>query len=239
MKRRDTTDGHASPERPQPARAATRRLAPGRPPPSLTPPAPAMSSLASASLASAASRAPTHARANPRASSSSSSLASPRSSLAIAPRGATAARGAIMSPTLESATESSPGAGGNPVKLVAVVPGGARAVVLLPYPPGLPETHRSGGPGTPGPDWMEVMSHMALRLSWTDPGFAMDVFAHDADLDLIAASAADADVFVVLDVKDDRTCARLAAELLAGVPTGAASGAAPRWRRRAGSCSSR
>jgi hypothetical protein len=130
-----------------------------------------------------------------------------------------------MSPTLESATESSPGAGGNPVKLVAVVPGGG-APSFLPYPPGLPETHRFGGPGTPGPDWMEVMSHMALRLSWTDPGFAMDVFAHDADADLIAASAADADVFVVLDVKDDRTCARLA-ELLAGVPTGAALGCGP------------
>jgi hypothetical protein len=40
MKRRDTTDGHASPERPQPPRAATRRLAPGRPPPSLAPPRP-------------------------------------------------------------------------------------------------------------------------------------------------------------------------------------------------------
>ena len=44
---------------------------------------------------------------------------------------------------------------------------------------------------------------MALRLTWVDPGFSMDVFLHDADPALIDASAARADVFVVVGVHDD------------------------------------
>ena len=51
----------------------------------------------------------------------------------------------------------------------------------------------------------------------------MDVFLHDADPALIDASAARADVFVVVGVHDDALAARLA-DQLAAVPTGAALG---------------
>jgi hypothetical protein len=83
---------------------------------------------------------------------------------------------------------------------------------------------------------MEVMSHMALRLTWVDPGFAMDVFAHDAPLDAIQKSAANADVFVVVGVGDGALADALR-DALAGVPTGAALGCGAaltkesRWRR--------
>ena len=62
-----------------------------------------------------------------------------------------------------------------------------RRPLFPPLPPGIPESYRPAGPG---PDWLEVMSHMALRLTWVDPGFSMDVFLHDADPALIDASAA-------------------------------------------------
>ena len=83
----------------------------------------------------------------------------------------------MLSPTLETDPAlTAP----TKARLVAVVPGGG-AASFLPYPPGLPEDARPAGAS--GPDWMEVMSHMALRLTWVDPGFAMDVFAHDAPLE--------------------------------------------------------
>ena len=119
-----------------------------------------------------------------------------------------------MSPTLEVAPSASTP---EKVHLVAIVPD---APSFLPYPPGIPESYRPAGPG---PDWLEVMSHMALRLTWVDPGFSMDVFLHDADPALIDASAARADVFVVVGVHDDALAARLA-DQLAAVPTGAALG---------------
>jgi hypothetical protein len=52
--------------------------------------------------------------------------------------------------------------------VVAIVPG-QDALSFLPFPPGLPSSYGLGD----GPDWMEVMQHMALRLTWVDPGFAM------------------------------------------------------------------
>ena len=129
-------------------------------------------------------------------------------------RGATTRRAAIMSPTLEVAPSASTP---EKVHLVAIVPD---APSFLPSPPGIPESYLPAGPG---PDWMEVMSHMALRLTWVDPGFSMDVFLHDADPALIDVSAARADVFVVVGVRDDALAARLA-DQLAAVPTGAALG---------------
>ena len=102
----------------------------------------------------------------------------------------------MLSPTLETDPALT---ASTKARLVAVVPGGG-AASFLPYPPGLPEDARPAGKS--GPDWMEVMSHMALRLTWVDPGFAMDVFAHDAPLDAIVKSAANADVFVVVGVGD-------------------------------------
>ena len=126
---------------------------------------------------------------------------------------------AIMSPTLENAAVAGPSPS-TKVKLVSIVPGQERTS-FLPFPPGLPEAYSiSNGPG---PDWMEVMRHMALRLTWVDPGFAMDVFAHDAPMDQIRASAADADVFVTIGIKDETLGAELA-EVLSVVPTGAALG---------------
>ena len=80
------------------------------------------------------------------------------------------------------------------VKLVAIVPGnGAKS--FLPFPPACPSTARV-------PDWMEVMGHIAMRLTWVDLGFSMDVFAHDAPMEDIKASARDADVFVCVDIQD-------------------------------------
>ena len=121
-----------------------------------------------------------------------------------------------MSPTLENAAV----AGRRPpqVKLVSIVPG--QEDLFPAIPPGLLRLTHSNGPG---PDWMEVMRHMALRLTWVDPGFAMDVFAHDAPMDQIRASAADADVFVTIGIKDETLGAELA-EVLSVVPTGAALG---------------
>ena len=125
--------------------------------------------------------------------------------------------GAVLSPTLETDPALT---ASTTARLVAVVPGGG-AASFLPYPPGLPEDARPAGRS--GPDWMEVMSHMALRLTWVDPGFAMDVFAHDAPLDAIVKSASSADVFVVVGVGDGALADALR-DALAGVPTGAALG---------------
>jgi len=125
---------------------------------------------------------------------------------------------AIMSPSLESSL-SSAGALLSPlptkVKVVAVVPATARS--FLPYPPGLPIDMGAG------PDWMEVMQHMALRLTWADPGFALDVIPDDAPIERIRAAAMDADVFVVMGVQDP-VVGKQIADALAGVPTGAALG---------------
>ena len=125
-----------------------------------------------------------------------------------------------MSPTIENAAQLA-SSQRQTVKLVAIVPG-QDTTSFLPFPPGLPEEYSKGA----GPDWMEVMQHMALRLTWVDPGFAMDVFAHDAPIEQIRASAADADVFVVVGVRDETLAGELVSAL-AGVPTGAALGCCP------------
>ena len=131
--------------------------------------------------------------------------------------------GAVISPTLETspalttATKS---------RLVAVVPGGD-AASFLPYPPGLPEEALAqllpSGESTHGPSWMEVMSHMAMRLTWVDPGFEMGVFAADADVEEIAKAAQNADVFITIGITDETFATQLK-QTLAGVPTGAALG---------------
>jgi len=137
-----------------------------------------------------------------------------------APAPPRASVGAVISPTLETNPALT---ASTKARLVAVVPGGG-AVSFLPYPPGLPEDARPAGAANgAGPDWMEVMSHMALRLTWVDPGFAMDVFSHDAPLEDIAKSAKNADVFIVVGVNDVQIATALR-DVFASVPTGAALG---------------
>jgi hypothetical protein len=46
---------------------------------------------------------------------------------------------------------------------------------------------------------------MATRLTWVDVGFQMDVFPSDAPASEISASAATADVFVAIGIKDVET----------------------------------
>jgi hypothetical protein len=127
--------------------------------------------------------------------------------------------GAVISPTLElnpalmTATTA---------RLVAVVPGGD-AASFLPYPPGLPREALPGGGKNSGPDWTEVMSHMALRLTWVDPAFEMVVLPHDASVDEIAKAAENADVFIVVGVTDESNAKSLR-QVFANVPTGAALG---------------
>jgi len=120
--------------------------------------------------------------------------------------------GAVISPTL---VDNPADFTDRKVKLVAIVPGGG-ATSFLPFPPGLPQYG-------PGPDWMEVMGHMAMRITWVDPGFSMDVFAHDAPMDDIKAAARDADVFLCVGIEDKALATDLAAAL-SGVATGAALG---------------
>ena len=130
----------------------------------------------------------------------------------------------MLSPTLETDPALT---ASTKARVVSVVTGGG-AASFLPYPPGLPEDARPGGAS--GPDWMEVMSHMALRLTWVDPGFAMDVFAHDAPLEDIQKSAAIAVFFVVVGVGDGELSAALR-DALPASPPGRRSDAAARWQR--------
>jgi len=67
------------------------------------------------------------------------------------------------------------------------------------------------------------MEHMATRLTWTDPGFNMEVYPSDTPIEKLRAAAADADVFVVLGVQEDGPAERIAM-VLEGVPTGTALG---------------
>ena len=120
--------------------------------------------------------------------------------------------GAVISPTL---VDNPADFTDRKVKVVAIVPGGGATSFLL-FPPGLPQYG-------PGPDWMEVMGHMAMRITWVDPGFSMDVFAHDAPMDDIKAAARDADVFLCVGIEDKALATDLAAAL-SGVATGAALG---------------
>jgi hypothetical protein len=64
---------------------------------------------------------------------------------------------------------------------------------------------------------------MATRLTWVDVGFQMDVFPSDAPASEISASAATADVFVAIGIKDVETATTLV-DVLTTVPTGAALG---------------
>ena len=133
-------------------------------------------------------------------------------SVSTSPGSAPIETGAVLSPTL---VDNPAEYADRKVKLVAIVPGnGAKS--FLPFPPGLPQYGA-------GPDWMEVMRHMAMRLTWVDPGFSMDVFAHDAPMEDIKASARDADVFVCVDIQDKVLASDLASAL-SGVATGAALG---------------
>jgi hypothetical protein len=122
----------------------------------------------------------------------------------------------VLSPTIDSP----PTVSERKCRLVAIVPPASAGASFLPYPPGLKGTaYDKGG----GPDWIEVMRHMATRLTWVDVGFQMDVFPSDAPASEISASAATADVFVAIGIKDVETAATLV-DVLTTVPTGAALG---------------